>query len=555
LVERWRKVERPLKKESCLLKIWQAWGKDAEEVQFILKRMAGSRNKIGRTSSSSRSKVHRTNSKVMKTFATWEKVAAGYPASETSDGGSDCVGNMQGNIQALLKIIISQRETIQNQLGKLKAKDMYLKTLDKSLSCSDGREYVLRNYLEQIPEHVEETQEESQDSGCGSGNDTQDSCNEALTPDHTVEENGLSVNESPVTSANKIGTQAHEEKSDDMMTELYEKLFFLNKKLGSQEDDIYRLTIQMEAMLTSKHNVGDKNSPNLTPEQEDLLHSELNNAQKELDSMAKINSRLGYEIKRNELALSNMMKNYNGRQQFAKRLEHEEEAASEPIKRNTGKTVGVVLSPTLPDPMLNRISEEETDWELGEDDIETDDDDSEICDEEIKARLTERRMRCEETFPVLAPPEQFQNCLSPSAQYETGDIVSHYNCSSTSQSRSQFEANTRGVASPAYSHTDDSISSAMTSSTTNTEKSVRFSNRDLILSTPEPRPPTHSFCWPSGTNISGICPDRGRSEAMHGSSIKVKSILKTEPFNSKIGGSNVPDVTSFLLDNEDGTLV
>ena len=67
------------------------------------------------------------------------------------------MGNMQGNIQALLKIIISQRETIQNQLGKLKAKDMYLKTLDKSLSCSDGREYVLRNYLEQIPEHVEVT--------------------------------------------------------------------------------------------------------------------------------------------------------------------------------------------------------------------------------------------------------------------------------------------------------------------------------------------------------------------------------------------------------------
>ena len=37
--------------------------------------------------------------------------------------------------------------------------------------------------------------------------------------------------------------------------------------------------------------------------------------------MAKLNSRLGYEIKRNELALTNMMKNYDGRKQFAKRLE------------------------------------------------------------------------------------------------------------------------------------------------------------------------------------------------------------------------------------------
>ena len=39
------------------------------------------------------------------------------------------------------------------------------------------------------------------------------------------------------------------------------------------------------------------------------------------DTMAKLNSRLGYEIKRNELALSNMMKNYDGRQQVARRLE------------------------------------------------------------------------------------------------------------------------------------------------------------------------------------------------------------------------------------------
>ena len=44
-------------------------------------------------------------------------------------------------------------------------------------------------------------------------------------------------------------------------------------------------------------------------------------AQEELDTMAKLNSRLGYEIKRNELALTNMMKNYDGRKQFAKRLE------------------------------------------------------------------------------------------------------------------------------------------------------------------------------------------------------------------------------------------
>ena len=55
--------------------------------------------------------------------------------------------------------------------------------------------------------------------------------------------------------------------------------------------------------------------------EDNVLHTELKIAQDELDTMAKLNSRLGYEIKRNELALSNMMKNYDGRQQFARRLE------------------------------------------------------------------------------------------------------------------------------------------------------------------------------------------------------------------------------------------
>ena len=224
LVERWRRVERPLKKDSCLLKIWQAWGPEARDVQFILKRV--SCKKVSRP----RTKVKRTNSKLIKQLADLEQK---HPKYAGSDSDSEVV-NMQGNIQvssglhtlivlfnllatkttnhlstdipsqslimlfkilfttdlfslvydyvnldqifinecqnrppplpppihgscvqALLKIIIQQRETIQTQLGNLKAKDLYLKTLDKSLSCSDGREYVLRNYLEQIPEHGE----------------------------------------------------------------------------------------------------------------------------------------------------------------------------------------------------------------------------------------------------------------------------------------------------------------------------------------------------------------------------------------------------------------
>ena len=89
LVERWRRVERPLKKDSCLLKIWQAWGPEARDVQFILKRV--SCKKVSRP----RTKVKRTNSKLIKQLADLEQK---HPKYAGSDSDSEVV-NMQGNIQ------------------------------------------------------------------------------------------------------------------------------------------------------------------------------------------------------------------------------------------------------------------------------------------------------------------------------------------------------------------------------------------------------------------------------------------------------------------------
>lgn len=511
LVERWRRVERPLKKDSCLLKIWQAWGPEARDVQFILKRV--SCKKVSRP----RTKVKRTNSKLIKQLAELEQK---HPKYAASDSDSE-VAHMQGNIQALLKIIIQQRETIQTQLGNLKAKDLYLKTLDKSLSCSDGREYVLRNYLEQIPEHAEETLEESQDSGCGSGNDTQDSCNEAHSPDHTGA--GLVVTEtSPEAEAEEEAGKV------DIMANLFEKLFNLNKKLEEQEDDIFRLTVQMEAMC---HTKSTKPPSEAGAEAEGVIHTELKIAQEELDTMAKLNSRLGYEIKRNELALSNMMKNYDGRQQFARRLEvdvSKVEAASQATPAMTPGTTRPAKQ------ALNKI-EEETDWECGSNDEDSDDEEiraGTVYMEQAAAAVAGGASRGKEVFPLLAPPEQFQNCLSPSATYETES------CPRLS------------VASPAYSND----SSVMTSSTA-TEKSVRFSDRDYILSTPEPGM-SSSHLWPLRAHCSDLVPaspGAGGRPDLH--PFKVKSILKSDQQSGRQAAAAVPDVTSFFLDKDEGTLV
>ena len=69
--------------------------------------------------------------------------------------------------------------------------------------------------------------------------------------------------------------------------------------------------------------------------------------------------------------------------------------------------------------------QEETDWECGSGGSNDEDSD----DEEIKAgteRIQQQQQQQagrREVFPVLAPPEQFQNCLSPSATYEVRTLT------------------------------------------------------------------------------------------------------------------------------------
>ena len=38
LVEKWRKIERPLNASSKVLRVWHAWGEDKSEVKLVVKR-------------------------------------------------------------------------------------------------------------------------------------------------------------------------------------------------------------------------------------------------------------------------------------------------------------------------------------------------------------------------------------------------------------------------------------------------------------------------------------------------------------------------------------
>ena len=244
----------------------------------------------------------------------------------------------------------------------------------------------------------------------------QDSCNEAHlqgTGDSPPPiDSGLVVNENPIHPKTET-ENGYLSENVNVLSELFERLFHLNKKLEIQEDDIFHLTLQMESILTQANGGKQK----LSPEQESVLHNELQIAQEELETMSKLNSRLGYEIKRNELALTNMMQNYSGREKFAERLENDMilDVERQQFTQRLENDMKLHDSDNPSFPVLQGMSRL-TYLKKIEEEIESDDDDDSEVDEMTRGRnecsvvgTMSRETRGLEhnlpPYPVLAPPE------------------------------------------------------------------------------------------------------------------------------------------------------
>ena len=62
LTEKWRDVEKPLAKDSKILKIWSAWGDEQKFVKFIVKRISRKSHHRGKTGRLRREHYHRRGS-------------------------------------------------------------------------------------------------------------------------------------------------------------------------------------------------------------------------------------------------------------------------------------------------------------------------------------------------------------------------------------------------------------------------------------------------------------------------------------------------------------
>lgn len=141
LVEKWRKIERPLGESSKVLRVWLAWGEDKTEVKLVVKRNVSALETSGPQLETTR--VKRKRSKMVKKADTVHPRTLMVEKEKCKD-----------SIQKLMKIIITQGNTIQTQLAGLREKEEAIDNFEVRMHqvrmAESGRDYLLQTYLDQL---------------------------------------------------------------------------------------------------------------------------------------------------------------------------------------------------------------------------------------------------------------------------------------------------------------------------------------------------------------------------------------------------------------------
>ena len=153
LVEQWRGVERPLSGSSKILKLWSAWGEEREQVRFVVKRISSSSSAAEAATSSSSTlpsrmrKTRRRNSRLCDTV----HPAALRSRSEVGLAAASKAGLKSAEIERLMRIILTQGETIHSQLKKLQERELEIDGIEQEVHASRtktaGKDYLLNAYL------------------------------------------------------------------------------------------------------------------------------------------------------------------------------------------------------------------------------------------------------------------------------------------------------------------------------------------------------------------------------------------------------------------------
>ncbi|XP_052903556.1 ras association domain-containing protein 10 [Anopheles moucheti] len=240
ITERWRQVEQVLDNGTKIWQIWTAWGKAQPEVKFILRRVDGSHGPVGAsgaatggthgtverdrdsgrgspTGSINSAIVRRKRHRAQKsTFAWMTHGQTIHPKSSKT------------SIERLMKLILEQGDIIQQQLSKLRDREMQINMIEEERhrlrEREHGKNYLLETYLKGLTEATE-TDPNAIDSGITSEATTTASPEMDFAPEHDSDNNASAGGEASVKEQIK----------------LLEKIVSLNKQIQREEESAVKL--------------------------------------------------------------------------------------------------------------------------------------------------------------------------------------------------------------------------------------------------------------------------------------------------------------------------
>jgi len=302
LCERWKKVERPLRQSAKILNIWNAWGQDRSTVRFVLKRIKKERKPVGRTDSK-----------------LWRKQQSGansdtrHPAAMVESGEKRERKNSEKNqseVNDIIKKILKQQTHLRSHLKRLEKGSVSTEpepSREPSERHSKGKGYILKTFLHNVAESSEDFY--SHDSGIGSALATITDCSITHHKDNEFKSFDTILDGQPSEG------HSQDELSFEQLSELikeYEKIIDINDKIRDNEQQI--------KLLDNK--IVDVNSDISKKEIEDLsLMSEMASLKEDIEQMIQVNSKMSHDIKRNDVSLSHMVKNFEGRKAFLNTIE------------------------------------------------------------------------------------------------------------------------------------------------------------------------------------------------------------------------------------------
>ena len=340
LVEEWRGVVKPLHPDSKIMKLWQAWGEERTQVQFIIKRAKNTESSSSRAPAlldraneggsvtspvKRRRKLRRRNSGSSVGSAANECHPRRHyrQLNEFEDRGGGGDADVDRQIQDLMSVIVTQGRAICDQLQRLNESRSLDTSIQSSCGSAGGGGKVKSS---PVPEGASSS---SRGGDGGSQADLRPSSVPATDRDTPSSTSASPAEESKHERDMLILRTIHGELT---------KLSQLNDKLVFAEDSVDRLCIALKQQHEQQ------------PSHQQLAVSDeqLDSAREELALLREANNRSSREIDENRAVIAGLEEAFAEKKAKLKHLEYDVnviEKEGRKLARELDKVLRIQISP------------------------------------------------------------------------------------------------------------------------------------------------------------------------------------------------------------------